>query len=202
MLLLGVLEGMAGAALLSIPESTMATKIIGGMLLIQGSDIITTSVMAIYDGERRDSIIHRATKATAMEVGISEQKAELLAKTVNVGIGFVGMRAPLCAKGVGFMKECPKKVITEINNAETKFVPISRWGGELKNGSWVIKGYPTVGNYALSGKNQPTWLIGNNIYTPPNHIKTYLVPKNSLHCPKGREGVKYIFGQRIYKSKK
>lgn len=65
-----------------------------------------------------------------------------------------------------------------------------------------MKGYPTVGNYALSGKNQPTWLIGNNIYTPPNHVKTYLVPKNSLHCPKGREGVKYIFGQRIYKSKK
>jgi RHS repeat-associated protein len=76
-------------------------------------------------------------------------------------------------------------------------VPVSRWGRPgLRPGDWVMPGDPTLVNYGLSFKWEPT---------PYNEVagrasgQAFMVPKSSIRWPSGWESFKGLFGQRQYK---
>ncbi|KAB2958325.1 MAG: RHS repeat-associated core domain-containing protein [Candidatus Methylomirabilis oxygeniifera] len=77
-------------------------------------------------------------------------------------------------------------------------VLVTQWGGAgMRSGGWVMKGGRTVTNYVLSGKWQPGWFPGGNIYAPFSSGISAWVPASSLAWPGGWEFIKGFLGQRI-----
>jgi RHS repeat-associated protein len=88
-----------------------------------------------------------------------------------------------------------------LGNAARGSVPacvVSRWGSDLRPGSWVQRGRPNLWNYFRSGKWQPG--LGNE-FAPPWAGKSYIVSPASLKSPTGFgvDGfIKSMFGQARY----
>lgn len=192
----GYAEAAAGVGLLFVPEPTMGTKVAGTALSIHGVDTISTGMEIILRGELQSTLTNQAIKNIAEESGFDKTTAANIATGAELAMTVTLARTPIPSKASS-VKYLPSDEMSQITASNKNMVQVTRWGGSLEDGAWVMMGKPRVSNYILSGKVQPS--IFGNKYAKPWQYKTYVVPKENLKSP---GIIKGLLGQRRYYSNK
>lgn len=87
-LLGGALELVGAAALILVPEPTMATKVGGGALAVHGSDTISTALQQLFTGRTQTTITARTAELAARSLGVDPRHASTVGAVVDMAIPF------------------------------------------------------------------------------------------------------------------
>ncbi len=85
-LLCGALELAGASALLLTPEPTMLTKAGGGILMVHGSDTVSTGFRQLWSGEPEKTLTSQAATSLARDFGASASQAELVGQVVDTAV--------------------------------------------------------------------------------------------------------------------
>jgi hypothetical protein len=90
----GALELVGSAALLLVPEPTMATKVGGVVLAAHGSDTMSAGLQQVFSGRPQTTLTAQAAEAAARSMGVDPDSAVTVGMTVDIAVpmiaGFVG----------------------------------------------------------------------------------------------------------------
>lgn len=90
----GAMEMQGAAALLLVPEPTLATKLAGGALALHGSDTSAAGWVQLITGRTRTTLTTEAVAAAARALGANPQAATFVGMAVDLAVpsaaGFVG----------------------------------------------------------------------------------------------------------------
>ena len=153
----------------------------GVAVAVHGADVASAGAYKLWYGVGQDTLTSQGLQA----VGVPRDWAN----GVDAGVSVMG------SAGVGMAT----KAVGGVAASSTEMIEVSRWGrAGLQDGDFVMKGDPSLSNYLLSGKFQPSWMPGNNIPATFKSGESFYVPKSSLSYPSGWEIIKAPLGQRIY----
>jgi len=85
----GALELVGAAALLAVPEPTMATKVGGGALALHGSDTAGTGLRQIWTGTDAQTLTQQSVVAIAQALGADPSQAEKIGTVVDIAVPLV-----------------------------------------------------------------------------------------------------------------
>ena len=91
----GAAQMAVGVLALAAPEPTMATKVLGGIAIVNGADDFLTGARQLFSGRTERGAIETAASATAQAMGASEETAETIGTVVSTGLGFVSPSGPV-----------------------------------------------------------------------------------------------------------
>lgn len=90
----GAMEMQGAAALLLVPEPTLATKLAGGAMALHGSDTSAAGWVQLITGRTRTTLTTQAVAAAARALGADPQAATFVGMAVDMAVptaaGFVG----------------------------------------------------------------------------------------------------------------
>jgi hypothetical protein len=91
----GAAQMVAGGAAFLVPEPTMATKVLGGIAVVNGADDFLTGWRQVVSGRRERGAIETTVSVTAQAMGASEETADALGAGVSAGLSFVSPAGPI-----------------------------------------------------------------------------------------------------------
>ncbi|MCO5248151.1 MAG: DUF4225 domain-containing protein [Chitinophagales bacterium] len=86
----GTLQMVGGVGLLLTPEPTMLTKVGGAIALSHGADDFQSGIRQLFTGKSTESFTYQGLSSTAKVMGASDNTANAIATTGDIGLGFFG----------------------------------------------------------------------------------------------------------------
>jgi len=99
----GAIELVGAAALLAVPEPTMATKVGGVVLAAHGSDTMSAGLQQVFSGRPQTTLTAQAAEAAARSMGVDPDGAITVGMTVDIAVpmiaGFAGAARVAAVRG-------------------------------------------------------------------------------------------------------
>jgi Bacterial CdiA-CT RNAse A domain len=82
----GALELVGASVLIATPEPTMLTKVGGGVLMVHGSDTVSTGLRQIWTGQQEKTLTAQTATAIAHDLGANPNQAEMAGQIVDTAV--------------------------------------------------------------------------------------------------------------------
>jgi CDI toxin RNase A-like protein len=82
----GALELVGASVLIATPEPTMLTKVGGGVLVVHGSDTVSTGFRQVWTGQQEKTLTAQTATALAHDLGANPNQAEMAGQIVDTAV--------------------------------------------------------------------------------------------------------------------